>query len=31
MSKRTEDLIYWVVVVLAVIGVGVMLWMMLGG
>jgi hypothetical protein len=31
MSKRTEDLIYWVVVVLAVIGVGAMLWMMLGG
>jgi len=31
MSKRTEDLIYWAVVVLAVIGVGAMLWMMLGG
>ena len=31
MSKRAEDLIYCEVVVLAIIGVGAMLWMMLGG
>jgi hypothetical protein len=30
MSKRTEDLIYWVVVVLAGLGVAWMLWWALG-
>jgi len=31
MSRRSEDVLYWSVCILAVIGVGAMLWMMLGG